>query len=76
MSSVPFIQTGAYRHNKTGNAYQVIGVALQTENNDTLVIYHPVGQGQSKLYARPYKMFTDSVELNGKIKPRFEKIND
>lgn len=76
MSNFPTIQKGTYRHNKTDQLYEVIGVALQTETNQPLVIYRPLYDGEYKLFARPYEMFTEVVELNGKMKPRFEKVND
>lgn len=76
MSDFPTIQKGTYRHNKKGQLYEVIGVALQTETNEPLVIYRPLYDNEYKLFARPYEMFTEVVELNGKMKPRFEKVND
>ncbi len=70
------IQKGTYRHNKTSKLYEVIGTALQTETSDTLVIYRPLYTNEDILYARPYGMFTEEVEINGEMKFRFEKIDD
>lgn len=70
------IQKGKYRHNKTGNLYEVLGIALQTETNDQLVIYRPLHENDFELFARPYSMFVETVVLNGESLPRFEKIDD
>ncbi len=75
------ISKGTYRHNKTGNLYEVIGVALQTENTEQYVIYrqlysNPQKQYQYELFARPFDMFIEDVEIDGITKPRFQKVND
>lgn len=77
-SNIPTIEKGTYRHNKTGNLYEVLGVALQTETDEPLVIYRPLYEHDFayKLFARPYDMFVEMVELNGKKQPRFEKIEE
>ena len=68
------MKKGIYRHNKTGNLYEVIGEALQTETNEMLVIYKPLQENEYELFARPYAMFTELVELDGKMLPRFEYL--
>lgn len=70
------IEKGTYRHNKTGHLYEVIGAALQTETNEILVVYRPLWDSEHELYARPYEMFVEQVELDGETKPRFEKVRD
>lgn len=76
MKEFPVIEKGIYKHNKKGHRYEVLGVALQTETNEPLVIYRPLYENEYKLFARPYEMFTEQVELNGEMKPRFEKVNE
>lgn len=76
MTDFPTIQKGVYRHNKKGRLYEVLGVALETETGVPLVIYKPLYDDEHELFARPYEMFTESVELNGEMKLRFEKIDD
>lgn len=76
-----FIHKGTYRHSKTGNLYEVVGVALQTESLEQLVIYrqlyeNPDKTHQYELFARPYEMFTETVEIRGSKMPRFEYIGD
>lgn len=75
MAKFPELAKGIYRHNKTGNRYEVIGVALQTETNEALVIYQPLDGGSYDLYARPHAMFSELVEINGQMMPRFEKVD-
>jgi hypothetical protein len=76
MSELPQLEKGTYRHNKSGKLYEVLGVALQTETDEALVIYKPLYESEHELFARPYSMFTETVEINGKTVPRFEKIAD
>lgn len=76
MSDFPTIEPGIYRHNKTGNLYEVLGVAFQTETEEPLVIYRPLYKTDYELFARPYTMFVEEVELNGETKPRFEKVDE
>jgi hypothetical protein len=70
------IPLGTYRHNKTGNLYEVVGVALHSETNEFLVIYKALYQTKYELFARPYDMFTQDVDLDGVKRPRFEKVSD
>jgi len=74
MNEFPTISKGIYRHTKKGHLYEVLGVALQTETNEPLVIYRPLYKASEyELFARPYAMFIEDVIIKGKIKQRFEK---
>lgn len=66
---------GTYRHNKTGHLYDVLGVALQTETNEPLVIYRPLYKNEHELFARPYDMFVEKIAINGEMRLRFEKVD-
>lgn len=72
------IKNGIYRHAKTGNVYEVIGVAQQTETNEELVIYRPLytTSDTDLLYARPLPMFAEMVEIDGRLQLRFERTSD
>lgn len=71
----PAIAKGTYRHNKTGSLYEVVGVALQVETGEFLVIYKPLYDHPAyEIFARPYAIFTELVELGGKMMPRFERV--
>lgn len=70
------IKNGTYRHTKSGNLYEVIGVALQTETDEELVIYRPLTTDSdvTTLYARPLSMFSEAVKINGRVQLRFEHM--
>lgn len=76
MTEFPTIQKGVYRHTKKGLLYEVLGVSLQTETNEALVVYRPLYKNEYELFTRPYTMFTETVEINGKTVPRFEKVEN
>lgn len=70
------IEKGRYRHAKSGQLYEVIGVALQTETSEQLIVYRPLYDSDYEIFARPYEMFTARVEIDGKSHLRFEKIDN
>ncbi|MCO4321022.1 DUF1653 domain-containing protein [Aliidiomarina quisquiliarum] len=67
------IKAGRYRHYK-GSEYEVIDTARHSENEELLVLYRPL-YGARELWVRPYNMFVESVELEGKTVPRFAYID-
>ena len=69
------ISKGVYKYSKSGKLYEVIGLALETETEEFLVIYRPLYENEYELFARPANMFTETVVLDGKSVPRFEKVN-
>jgi hypothetical protein len=68
------IKIAKYRHYK-GKEYKVIGIANHSETLEKLVIYQAL-YGKKELWVRPLKMFTEQIEVDGKIRPRFEYIRD
>jgi len=66
------VKMGRYKHYK-GDLYQVVGTALHSETREPLVVYVAL-YGSSQLWARPRQMFTEEVEVDGKIVPRFKQI--
>jgi hypothetical protein len=66
------LELGKYRHYK-GNEYEVIGVAKHSETMEELVVYRAL-YGEEELWVRPLEMFTEEVEVDGKMIPRFEYI--
>lgn len=72
--SVPLLEIGIYEHYK-GGRYEVIGVALHSEDLSPLVVYRPLYETTAKLWVRPYEMFIGTVTLGEKIVPRFQKID-
>jgi hypothetical protein len=68
------IQSGTYRHYK-GNTYQILGVAKHSETEETLVVYKAL-YGECGLWVRPLDMFCEKVEVDRKMVPRFELIQE
>ncbi|MFM7274610.1 MAG: DUF1653 domain-containing protein [Gammaproteobacteria bacterium] len=67
-------QPGRWRHYK-GGLYELLGVATHSESGERLVVYRPL-YGERGLWVRPLGMFLESVEIDGKRVPRFERIGD
>ena len=74
MSEVARPAPGKYRHYK-GNDYQVLHVARHSETEELLVVYRPL-YGDSGIWVRPLKMFTELVLVEGTSVPRFRQITD
>ncbi len=68
------IRIGKYRHYK-GKDYKVIGVARHSETGEDLVVYQKLYDDYA-LSVRPFAMFIEEVEVNGKKIPRFEYIGE
>jgi cyclomaltodextrinase / maltogenic alpha-amylase / neopullulanase len=66
------IKAGKYKHFKSNNIYNVIGVAKHSETLEKYVIYNHDGQ----YWIRPCEMFLEKIERNGKIMPRFTYIGE
>jgi hypothetical protein len=63
---------GRYRHYK-GNEYEVLGVARHSETMEELVVYRAL-YGEFGLWVRPRAMFLETVVVEGKVVPRFERV--
>lgn len=66
------VYPGRYRHFK-GTEYEVLGFAKHTESGEKLVIYIE-NNNPDKVWARPYDIFCDVVEHNGKKVLRFTPL--
>mgnify|MGYP000538052905 CR=1 FL=1 len=75
-----FSRVGLYRHSKTGRKHRVLGVARSSETLEKYVVYEGLyinkKFGENALWIRPYEMFFEDVEIDGKRVPRFEKIDE
>ncbi len=68
------LEPGVYIHYKSATMrYEVIGVGLETETNQPVVIYRPLYETSVKYWVRPYDMFVGTVSVDGKEIPRFRK---
>jgi hypothetical protein len=73
IKDIPAIEPGIYEHFK-GMRYEVMGVALHSETQEPLVVYKPLYESISEYWVRPYDMFVETVERDGKTFPRFTKV--
>ena len=64
----PTIPLGKYRHSKKGMVVEVVGIAKHSETLEDLVLYKHDGN----FWVRPFTMFFDEVEIEGKKVKRFE----
>lgn len=68
------IKTGIYRHFK-GNKYKVLYTAKHSETLEEMVVYQAL-YGERGIWVRPADMFLQTVERDGQVFTRFEKISD
>lgn len=71
----PKIEPGIYEHYK-GKRYEVIGVAMHSEDLQPYVIYKPLYESESEYWIRPYDMFFETVTIDGETVPRFKKVEE
>jgi hypothetical protein len=71
LPDLPQPRLGRYRHYK-GGEYEGVGVVRHSETLETLVLYHPAGH--AGLWVRPYEMFFEAVDHEGRRQPRFAPI--
>lgn len=72
LPALPELELGHYRHYK-GGEYEVVGVARHSETLEAMVLYRPL-YNDTGLWVRPYPMFVETVEVDGRIQPRFARI--
>lgn len=68
----PLPPKGVYRHFK-GKLYRLVDVARHSETLEPMVVYRAL-YGEGGLWVRPLSMWTESVERDGRVVPRFECI--
>lgn len=71
---LPETPTGRYRHYK-GGEYEVLGAARHSETLEALVLYRPL-YNASGFWVRPHAMFFGSVEVEGRLLPRFRRMKE
>lgn len=70
---MPTIPLGRYRHYKN-KEYTVLGVARHSETLEWMVVYRQE-YGDQGLWVRPLARFLETVEVDGKVVPRFQSIS-
>ena len=68
------ITPGRYRHFK-GKEYEVVDFATDSETLEKMVIYRAL-YGEHGLWVRPYDMFREIIERDGKKLRRFTRIEE
>lgn len=63
--------TGTYKHFK-GGMYEVQGVVKHSETLEEMILYSH--EGENEMWVRPYNMFFEEIERDGKRMKRFEKV--
>lgn len=63
-----------YRHFK-GNEYLVLHLAKHSETLEDMVVYQAL-YGEFGIWVRPLSMFSEKVEVNGKMVHRFQKYDE
>ena len=66
------MKIGIYEHYK-GNRYEVIDTVRHSETEELMVLYRTM-YGDENLWVRPYTMFFEELEIDGKLVPRFKYI--
>jgi heme-degrading monooxygenase HmoA len=67
------IPVGLYQHFK-GAYYRVMEVAKHSETEEFLVVYRAL-YGKKEVWVRPLSMFTETVERDGVVLPRFTYVD-
>jgi hypothetical protein len=73
LPDLPFLQPGRYRHYK-GGEYEVVGVVRHSESLEPMVLYRPL-YNCSGGWVRPFAMFVEDVEHEGRRRPRFRLVS-
>jgi hypothetical protein len=65
---------GIYEHYK-GKRYKVHGIVRHSETLEELVLYETLHKNDlGKMWVRPKAMFGESIEVEGRITPRFRYV--
>lgn len=69
---------GKYVHSKSRKLYEIIGFARHSETLVEMVVYKALYDspefGVDAIWVRPRDMFFEKVLINGKLEPRFRKV--
>ncbi|NOU51662.1 DUF1653 domain-containing protein [Pseudoalteromonas sp. JBTF-M23] len=67
------LKLGIYQHYK-GPKYRVFHVATHSETGEKMVVYQTL-YGDFDFWVRPLDMFSEQVQINGELIPRFKFIS-
>jgi len=74
MTSEDEVTPGVYQHFK-GRRYRVFAVVTHSETLEPHVVYCPLHDARD-LWVRPLAMFTETIEHDGTLRPRFRRDRD
>ena len=67
------LKKGIYKHYK-GNLYEVFMTAQHSETEEWMVVYKAL-YGEEGMWVRPYDMFVEKVQYEGKEIDRFSYVS-
>jgi hypothetical protein len=73
LAPLPATPPGRYRHHK-GGEYEVLGAVRHSETLEPLVLYRAL-YGEGGLWVRPHAMFFEQVDIEGRLQPRFSRVD-
>ena len=59
-----------------GNEYELLYVARHSETLEPMVVYRASLYGERGVWVRPAAMWCETVERDGKVQPRFVRIEE
>jgi len=68
------LKKGIYKHYR-GEEYEVFMLAKHSETEEWMVVYKAL-YGEEGMWVRPYEMFVEKVEVEGKMIQRFRYIKN
>jgi len=68
------LKKGLYRHYK-GNMYEVYMTVQHSETEEWMVVYKAL-YGEQGMWVRPYEMFVEKIEVEGRMINRFSKVDE
>lgn len=68
------LKPGIYRHFK-GNLYHLLYLARHSETLEAMVVYQAL-YGEKGHWVRPAAMWSEQVEKNGVLQPRFAWVGE
>ncbi|WP_438854951.1 DUF1653 domain-containing protein [Agromyces sp. M3QZ16-3] len=69
----PAVAPGTYEHYK-GARYEVLTLARHSETEEWVVVYRQL-YGDFGVWVRPAGMFAEQVEVDGRLVPRFRRVD-
>lgn len=69
------LKRGVYKHYKNKHEYKIVCFARNEADGEDVVVYEGL-YDKHLVWVRPLSSFTENVEYESKIRPRFEWLRD